>query len=41
VRIGDKDYPHSATASGNATLFTVKQTIEIEEGEELRIEAAV
>jgi uncharacterized protein (DUF608 family) len=39
VHIGDKDYPHSTTASANATLFTAKQTIVIEEGEELRIEA--
>jgi hypothetical protein len=39
VHIGDKDYPHSTTASANATLFTAKQTIVIGEGEELRIEA--
>jgi hypothetical protein len=38
MRIGDKEYPHSAKAIGNTTRFTVEQTIVIAEGEELRIE---
>jgi hypothetical protein len=38
LRIGDKEYPHSAKTSGNTTQFTTQQTIVIAEGEELRIE---
>jgi hypothetical protein len=39
VRVGDKEYAHSATTNGNSTIFTAKEPIVIAEGEELRIEA--
>jgi non-lysosomal glucosylceramidase len=39
MRVGDKEYPHSATSNGTSTLFTAEETIVIAEGEELQIEA--
>jgi hypothetical protein len=40
VRVGEKEYPHSAAASGAATLFTTEQTIVLAAGDELRIEVS-
>jgi hypothetical protein len=39
LRVGNKEYAHGATGSGNVALFEVEQTIVIAEGEELQIEA--
>ena len=38
MRVAEKEYPHRATNSGTATLFTAEETIVIEEGDELKIE---
>jgi non-lysosomal glucosylceramidase len=38
MRVGEKEHPHRATNSGNATLFTAEETIVIGEGDELKIE---
>jgi non-lysosomal glucosylceramidase len=39
MRVGEKEYSHSAAASDKVTLFTAEETIVIGEGDELRIEA--
>jgi hypothetical protein len=39
IRVGEKEYPHSARASGTSTLFTLEETIVLAAGDELRIEA--
>jgi hypothetical protein len=39
MRVGEREYPHSAAASDHVTLFTAEETIVIGEGDELRIEA--
>ena len=38
MRVAEKEYPHRATNSGTATLFTAEETIVIGEGDELKIE---
>jgi non-lysosomal glucosylceramidase len=38
MRVAEKEYPHRATNSGTATLFTADETIVIGEGDELKIE---
>jgi non-lysosomal glucosylceramidase len=38
MRVAEKEYPHRATNSGTATLFTAEETIVIAEGDELKIE---
>jgi hypothetical protein len=38
MRVGEKEYPHRTTNSGNATLFAAEETIVIGEGDELKIE---
>lgn len=40
MRVGEKEYPHSAAASGAATLFTAEEAIVLATGDELRIEAS-
>ncbi len=40
MRVGEKEYPHSAAAIDAATLFTAEDTIVLATGDELRIEAA-
>ena len=39
LRVGDREYPHSAMRNGTSTRFTAEETIVIAEGEELKVEA--
>ena len=39
VRVGDKEYTHTAKANGNSVVLIAEETIVITEGDELRIEA--
>jgi non-lysosomal glucosylceramidase len=40
MRVGEKEYPHSATASGTTRLFSAEQMIMLATGDELQIEVA-
>jgi hypothetical protein len=39
MRVGNKEYVHTASSNGNSTLFTAEETIVIAAGQELQIEA--
>jgi hypothetical protein len=39
MRVGNKEFVHTASSNGNSTIFTAKETIVIATGQELLIEA--